>query len=116
MIDLKPEVYGALRTLGIPVTDAFPAGFRDLPCLSFYELSNTDHYKVDGELLTEVTYQVDIWSDGSTGDLALRVDEALTEIGLRRQYAADVPQAGIKHKTMRYGGLVEPRSGLVYQL
>lgn len=117
MYDIKPEVNVLLKAIpGVTVSDAYPADFSKLPHISFYEIANTDPLGITAGPLTECAVQVDIWHNRSTGALAAAVDAALNSTGLRRQMAADVPDpAGIKHKTMRYRGVVDARSGRITQ-
>ncbi|MNI71189.1 hypothetical protein D3C73_1270500 [compost metagenome] len=98
------------------MSDAYPADWSKLPHISFYEISNNDPLGIADGPLTAVAIQVDIWHTKSTGALAADVDAKLNSIGLRREFAADVPDpAGLKHKTMRYRGVVDTRSGRVSQ-
>lgn len=117
MYDIKPDVLQVLNTIpGITVSDAYPTDWSKLPHISFYEVGNSNHLTFRSSPLTDVSIQVDVWCKGSTGALAAQVDEKLSSLGLRRQFAADVPDpSGIKHKTMRYRGIVDARSNLVYQ-
>lgn len=118
MIDIKPDVFAALQAVpGVKaVTDAYPTDWGKLPAISFYEASNRDPLGIATGPLSDVAVQVDIWHTKSTGALAAAVDAALNAIGLRREMAADVPDpSGIKHKTMRYRGVVDARSGRVSQ-
>lgn len=117
MYDVKPDVNAVLSAIpGVTVSDAYPASFNDLPHISFYEIANTDPLKIKLSPLSDVAVQVDIWHNRSTGVLAAAVDQQLGSLGLRREFAADVPDPdGIKHKTMRYRGVVDTRNNLVYQ-
>jgi hypothetical protein len=117
MYDVKPLVNQLLESIpGVTVSDAYPKDFSKLPHISFYEIANSDYLRIGGELLTDISIQVDIWHNKSTGALAQQVDEKMNSIGFRRQFMADVPDpSGIKHKTMRYRGIVDKRTLLVHQ-
>lgn len=116
MYDIKPLVKGLLDTIpDVMVSDAYPADFTKLPRISFYEQANNDYLKKGPEHLTEIVIQVDIWHNRSTGSLARQVDEKMTSIGFRRELAADLPDPSVKHKTMRYRGIVDSRNNRVYQ-
>lgn len=117
MYDVKPIVAQLLESIsGVTVSDAYPRDFSKLPHISFYEQANTDYLRIGGEPLSEIVIQVDIWHNRSTGTLTQQVDEKMNSIGFRRQFMADVPDpSGIKHKTMRYRGVVDKRTGLVHQ-
>ncbi|WP_127539388.1 hypothetical protein [Paenibacillus illinoisensis] len=117
MYDIKPEVFAQLKEIaGVTISDAYPKDFSMLPHISFYEPSNNDPLGIKNSPLTAVAIQVDIWHNKSTGTLAAEVDVRMNSIGLRRDFSADVPDpSGIKHKTMRYRGVVDSRSGRVTQ-
>lgn len=117
MFDIKPVVLQALDSIpGVTVSDAYPSDWAKLPHISFYEAANSDYLARGPEVLTEVNIQVDIWHRESTGNLAQQVDQALRALGLRRAFSADLPDpSGIKHKTMRYRGVVNKRTNLVHQ-
>lgn len=117
MYDVKPEVNALLATIeGITVSDAYPQDFTRLPHISFYEIANGDPLSTANSPLSDISIQIDIWHNRSTGIIAAAVDEKMNRLGFRRQLAADVPDpTGIKHKTMRYRGIVDIRTGFVYR-
>ena len=47
--------------------------------------------------------------------MADQVNDKLREIGIKRELAADLYDNGIHHKTMRFGGLVQPDTERIYQ-
>jgi len=87
---------------GIPPVDA------TFPCLSYYEISNVPRLLGDDkELASEIVVQVDVWNEeGSTSDIALKVNEVLQNAGFRRTQAQDLDQEGqspvIRRKAMRF--------------
>lgn len=115
MIDFKPNIFAALSGIpGVTISDAYPADFAKLPHLSFYELSNADALDTASPL-SDVSFQIDIWHTRSTGPLALAVNEVMQQLGFTRQFSTDVPEAeGRKHKTMRYGAVLDAR-GYIYR-
>lgn len=117
MYDIKPDVMKQLEQIaGVTVSDAYPKDFSKLPHISFYEASSRDPLGIKNGPLTAVAIQIDVWHNRSTGSLAAEVDNRMNSLGLRREFAADVPDpSGIKHKTMRYSGVVDTRSGRVTQ-
>ena len=55
-----------------------------------------------------VRYRIDIWNNHSTSEISLRVDEAMKVTGLKRIACADVTDpSGMKHKQMRYEGIID---------
>ena len=71
-----------------------------------------------GEYLAEVVYTVDLFgaSTGEMDQIARRVDAALSAIGLSREYAAELYEAGsrLHHRVLRYRGVTDG-AGSVYQ-
>ncbi len=116
MYDIKPVVFNLLKQIeGASVSDAYPKDWNDLPHISFYEQLNKDYHNKGEEYLTEIIIQVDVWHKRSTGTIATEVNNKLTSIGLKRQMSRDIPDPSVKHKTMRYRGIVDIRSLLIYQ-
>ncbi|MCG7406780.1 hypothetical protein MH117_05060 [Paenibacillus sp. ACRRX] len=117
MYDIKANVNTLLSSItGITVSDAYPKDFNKLPHISFYEIANSDPLTIANSPLTDINIQIDIWHNRSTGQLASDVDMKMNSIGFRRSFASDVPDpSGVKHKTMRYKGVVDARNGMVYQ-
>lgn len=118
MYDIKPTINKLLEEIVDEerVSDAYPEDFNNLPHISFYEQDNRDVYKLSKEVYTEVVIQIDIWHNRSTGALAQQVNEKMNSIGLRREFARDIPDpSGIKHKTMRFKGNINTINLLVYQ-
>lgn len=117
MFDIKPIVNKLLSEInGVTVSDTYPKDFNKLPHVSFYEIANGEGVAAIPGRLTETNIQVDIWHNRSTGALAKEVNEKMNSIGLRRAFAGDIPDpSGIKHKTMRFHGVVDSKTLLIYQ-
>ncbi|MCM1564923.1 MAG: hypothetical protein NC238_03005 [Dehalobacter sp.] len=116
MYDVKTQIKVLLESIeGITVSDAYPTDFKKLPHISFYESTNLDPLKIKASPLSDITIQIDIWHNRSTGSLAQQVDDKMASIGFRREFAADVPDSAVKRKTMRFHGVVDTRSEIVYQ-
>ncbi|WFA10333.1 hypothetical protein [Tissierella sp. Yu-01] len=117
MYDIKPKVNELLE--GIVgednVSDSYPNNFNNLPYISFYEQDNKDVYKIKEELYTEVVIQIDIWHNRSTGTLARQVNDVMKSIGFKRDFARDIPDPVIKHKTMRFKARINNRTKIMYQ-
>ena len=116
MFDIKPTVLALLESIpGETVSDAYPKDFSKLPHISFYEIGNTDPLGIANGPLSDISIQIDVWHNRSTGAVANAVNEQLNSIGFRRQFQADIPDPNIKHKTMRYRGVIDSRSLRVSQ-
>nr|DAU02444.1 MAG TPA: tail component [Caudoviricetes sp.] len=62
-----------------------------------------------------VRYRVDIWNNRSTSEAAMQVDAALADLGLVRILCQDTPDpSGMKHKVMRYEGIIDMESEQVF--
>ena len=62
-----------------------------------------------------VRYRVDIWNNRSTSGAAMQVDAALSKLGLVRILCQDTPDpSGMKHKVMRYEGIIDMESEQVF--
>lgn len=112
MYDVKPDVSAELNSIpGVTVADVRPANWNALPYIFYYEVENNNPLLISGSPLSDVTLQIEIWSEGSTSALAMQVDQLLTGMGFRRQFSADVPDsADVRHKTMRFQGIVDARN------
>lgn len=117
MFDVKPFVLQALKTIeGVTVSDAYPSDFSKLPHISFYEVKNEEGVNALPGRLTDVAIAIDVWHNRSTGPIAKQVNEKMNAIGLGREFSYDVPDpSGVKHKTMRYRGLIDSKTLLVHQ-
>lgn len=121
MISLSEQIYGILKTVSDAkqVSFFYPQSWTELPAVTFYEQQNQEYARVDNghEYLTEVAYQIDVWAKTPEDCLkiATQVNDRLREIGLKREFSADLYDNGIHHKTMRFGGLVQPDTERIYQ-
>ena len=120
MKNVKDQVYAALCTVSENVSDAYPRSWAEGSTIQYTEEQN-DVYEAssDAEGMREdkalVRYRIDIWNNHSTSEAALQVDEAMKVTGLKRIACADVPDpSGMKHKQMRYEGIIDMDSDDVY--
>ena len=66
---------------------------------------------------SKVRYRIDIWDLKNTSPTAVAVDKAVSALGLKRIGCADVQDpSGMKHKQMRYEGIIDMDSDQVYWL
>lgn len=116
MKNVKDQVGNALLTVTDNVTDSYPTSWANLPAIQYVEEENRVHeHTEEGEQKSYVRFRVDIWDSKSTSETALRVDEAIAELGLVRIACQDVPDpSGQKHKLMRYEGILDMRSETVF--
>ena len=116
MENLKPQIYELLKSIpGVnQVCFFYPSSWADesLPAITYYEAQNEqkdtllDYTEYD----SNVAFTIDIWGKKSSevSAIAIKVNEALQSINLRREFSADLYEQSTKihHKNMRYGGVL----------
>lgn len=116
MKDVKSEVYQALCEVTENVSDTYPKDWEDLPAIQLTEEDNKVYERTENkEDKAYIRYRIDIWHNRSTSETACKVDEAVSKLGLVRTLCQDVADpSGLKHKLMRYEGVIDMDSDLVY--
>ena len=104
MINIKDKVYKALTDEGLEVTDIYPKDWAKLPAVQYVEEDNSvAEWTDDKEQTSHVLYRIEIWDTKSTSGTALKVDKALSAMGLKRVSCRDIDDAsGLRHKKMNY--------------
>lgn len=117
MINVKDQIYDALKGITENVSDGYPKSWGQLPAIQHTEEDNSVREWADGkEQKAHLLYRIDIWHNASTSMFALDVDKAIAPLGLRRIACADVDDpSGLKHKVMRYEGIIDVDTEIVYQ-
>lgn len=116
MINVKDQVYDAIKGITENVSDGYPKDWGKLPAIQYTEEDNSVVEWVDGkESKAHLLYKVDIWNNDSTSLVTLEVDKAISALGLRRCACGDVADpSGMKHKVMRYEGIIDVDTEMVY--
>lgn len=115
MKNVKDQVYAALAAVFENVTDQYPSSWVHMPAIQCTEEENKVHERTDKEEKSYVRYRIDIWDSRSASAAALTVDTALSALGLLRVACQDAPDpSGLKHKVMRYEGIIDMRSDDLY--
>lgn len=116
MINVKDEVYQALNTVTDNVTDYYPRDWqRDLAIQYMEEDNKVAEETSRGETKSYVRYRIDIFDRRSTSKVAVAVDAVLSPLGLKRTQCMDIEDpSGLKHKQMRYEGIIDVNSKQVY--
>jgi hypothetical protein len=117
MINIKPIIYKELEKVAENVTDTYPDDWENFPVVIFLEEENKP-YEIygDKEQKSNVRYKVDIFNNDSTSALAIKIDEIFSNLGLMRTSSLDVPDPShLRHKTMRFEGIVDLSSELVFR-
>lgn len=116
MKNVKGEVYEALSAVTANVTDSYPSDWENFPAIQYVEEENRVEERTNNkEDKAYVRYKIDIWHNKSTSVTAIAVDEKISALGLVRTSCMDVAEAGgLKHKLMRYEGIIDMNSDVVY--
>lgn len=116
MINVKPDVYRELKTITDNVTDAYPQDWESFPVVVYLEDENKPfEMTIEGEQKSDITYTVHIWSDRSTSEVAVKIDEAFAKLGFKRTTSQDVPDnQALRHKLMRFQGIIDVQMLHVY--
>lgn len=122
MINVKAQVYDAIKDITSNVSDGYPKSWADLPAIQYTEEENivrdwtNDSEGQFREMASSLRYRIDIWNNQSTSAVMLAVDEAISPLGLRRTMCSDVEDpSGLKHKVMRYVGVINCENEQIYQ-
>lgn len=116
MINVKDQVYAALLEVTPNVSDLYPQTWAKFPTIQYTEEDNSVYTRTDAdEQYANLRYRIDIWDTESTSLTALAVDEAISALGLIRTSCADVADpTGLRHKVMRYEGIIDVNTEMVY--
>ena len=114
MKNVKDQVYAGLTEKFDNVSDEYPDEWARYPIIQYTEEDNKVYEHSDKEDKAYVRYRVDIWNDRSTSQNALEVDEVMAKLGLVRTLCQDANMPGVKHKVMRYEGIIDMYSEEVY--
>lgn len=116
MINIKPIIVNELKKVFNNINDTYPSEWTIFPVIQYTEEDNKTHTKTDDkEQLAYIRYKIDIWNNRSTSDTALKVDEVLSCLGLVRIQCLDTPEPSqLKHKVMRYEGIIDVNNMRVY--
>ena len=117
MINVKSQVFDAIKGICENVSDSYPSEWAKLPAIQYVEEDNKVYEFTDGnEDKSYIRYRIDIWNNRSTSEYAMAVDSKLALLGLRRILCQDVADpSGLKHKVMRYEGIIDNKTEFVYQ-
>ena len=116
MLNVKEEVYLALKKVTENVTDCYPRDWEKELAIQYMEEDNkVVEYTDLKEQKAYCRYRIDIFSRKSTSAAAVAVDAVLATLGLKRTQCADVEDpSGMKHKQMRYEMVIDVETGQVY--
>ena len=96
MINVKDQVYEAIKDITANVSDTYPKDWAQLPAIQYTEEDNSVVEWVDNkESKAHLLYKVDIWNNASTSEAALKVEAAK---GGKRTMLANGATLGYKKK------------------
>lgn len=116
MINVKEQVYEAIKDISDNVSDGYPKDWAKLPAIQYTEEDNSVYEFTDGEeQKASLRYRIDIWDNLTTSTAAMAVDAAISKLGLVRTLCQDVQDpSGLKHKVMRYEGVIDVHNEDMY--
>lgn len=116
MLNVKDQVYAALRKVTDNVTDAYPRDWeKDLAIQYMEEDNRVVEFTDMEEQKAYCRYRIDIWANKSTSEAAVLVDAQMSALGLERTMCMDVEDpSGRKHKQMRYEMVIDVKNQMVY--
>ena len=116
MKNMKAQIVAALREVTENVVDQYPKTWEQLPVITVIEEENKVYEATERESKSQVRYRIDIWNDKSTSSTALDIDAkvGIKGLGLYRTSCSDAPDpSGLKHKVMRYEGILDEDNDFV---
>lgn len=116
MKNVKDQVAQALLKVTENVSDSYPSDWANFPTIQYVEEDNKVWERTDNkEDKAYVRYKIDVWNNRSTSEAVLQVDEVISQLGLVRTLCQDIADpSGLKHKVMRYEGIIDMNSEMVY--
>ena len=104
MISKKEEIVTALNTIA-ETYQFHPDTFTTMPCISFYEIDNSEaQHADDKEIVSRLEYVIDIWSKTSTTSLTNQVNDKMQTLGFKRTQCIDMYEKDtkIRHTHMKF--------------
>lgn len=115
MINIKDKFYSKLLEVNDNVSDVYPNDWARMPAIQYTEEENSVYEKTDKEEKSYVRFRIDIWDNKSISEIAIKIDEKISELGLVRTGCSDISeQSGMRHKQMRYEGIIDIDTEMVY--
>jgi hypothetical protein len=102
LVDIKVEVYAALKRACERVFPSIPDAEAELPCISYFESQNVPASSADDdEYSSLIEFTIDIWGNSfeQITPVAQRVEQEMRALGFVRTHCTDIPP---DHKNMMY--------------
>ena len=102
----KKDVYNALKTLNVGVSQTQPTTFNELPFINFEVTDNNLNLFLDNSIASQyIEVKIDIWANSSVeaSNLLSRVEEVMRQDLYLMTFSADIPNIGnIFHISTRF--------------
>lgn len=105
MIDINAEAEKSLLKTGLRVYYVHPDKDAELPCVSFYMLTENGAFSYDNsEAIQRGTVRVNMWANNpkECGDMFKIIYDTLTADGWVREMSRDIPDSDCFHKTSSF--------------
>lgn len=114
MYDVKSQVAKQLKKIPVNVAASSKEGMKKIPCIIYKEMDNKPADPT--QRFQEVVYIIDIYNQTSTSPLVTQVNDQMKELGLLRTACIDMDDpGGLRHKHMKFMGVVDTQTEIVYQ-
>lgn len=120
MINLKPLILSELESIpGIAqVSKEFPEDFAKMPTITYKIEDNSTNTIVDGiEVLSNIRFQIDVWTKGSSEGsyICSIINSKFIGMGFERNFYHDFKDGKLTHSIMKFHGIVDNEMKYVYQ-
>ena len=105
MVDIKPQVYEKLCSLGLPCFyELFLTKDTQVPCISYYEMDNQADQEGDTLGYSTIRMSVKVWGKSikEMTSTALQIDAVMREAGFKRVTTNELWLDGIGQRQMIY--------------
>lgn len=113
MINFKPELVRLLSTIDAELVESYPDDWTKMPTIVYEEEANKpDITTTAGESSTYLRYRIEIYSNKSTSELKISINNIMTSRGFTRASSVDINESTNKrHTIMRFEGSYEHGTG-----
>ena len=110
MIDFDKQIVAALSTIEVSEGVYLPCYYENfitseitLPCITYVENNNSSYLEGDTLRYSHLNYTIKFWMDNKNQQIYLnKIDEALLELGFKRNSTNEIVSGGVIEKIMDY--------------
>lgn len=116
MINVRDQLYDALKEVTENVSGRYPKDWAKLPAVQLTEEENrVAEWTGNHETHSYLRFRIDVWSNQSISNTCIEIDRAIAAFGLKRTSCGDVADpSGLNHKLMRYECYIDCDNERVY--